>query len=205
MASMTSALSRLGTISTGWPYAVRHPSRYCRARPAPTDASAPRDTATATRRVVPRKRRRGDRAGQDAKPRAAVLGEPRALRGQDGQHILPIGGQTARRDPPRPIRVVKIEHLRLRERIRGAQARRMLRISLHLDRPPHLMLDHDAGGIAVQHVGSAVEIRQSRNDVRGHPHRRNQIPSGAPASQPPSPPIAKAAAISLQHPPAIAR
>ena len=56
----------------------------------------------------------------------------------------------------------------------------MMRISLHLDRAPHSMLDYDARGISVQHICRAVKIRQARDDVRRRAHRRNEPSSRRP-------------------------
>ena len=78
-----------------------------------------------------------------------------------------------RRYRPSPIRIVEIEHLRLREDVGGAEACWMPRVSLYLDRPAHLVLDHDAGCVSVSHIGGGVEVRQAGNNVWPRPHRWN--------------------------------
>ena len=37
------------------------------------------------------------------------------------------------------------------------------------------MFDDDAGGVAIDETGRAVEVRQSRNDVGRLAHRRNEV------------------------------
>ena len=150
-------------------------SKHCRARPAPIGASAPPDRAASSASIclasvgevmVPVRMR------NPAPWFAAILS--RCVQ-QRGLQQLPIGRQTMRRYRGGAIRIVEIQQLRLREHVGGAEARRMLRIALHLDRPAHLMLDDNAGGVAIHDVGGAVKVRQSRNDIRRHPHRRSQV------------------------------
>jgi hypothetical protein len=80
---------------------------------------------------------------------AAALSDFRSLRRQSGLQLRLIGGGAVRRYRPCPIRIVEIEHLGLRESVCSAEARWMPRIAFYLDRPAHLVLDHDAGRVSV--------------------------------------------------------
>jgi hypothetical protein len=123
--------------------------------------------------------RRGDRAGEHTQAFAPILRKLRSQRCQGGKQALPVGGEAAPQDRAGAIRVVEIEQLRLRQRIGRTEACRMPHVALDLDRPAHLMLDHDSGGVAVKYVGGGVEVWDARNDARRLAHCRNQMAAGA--------------------------
>ena len=86
------------------------------------------------------------------KPVTAARRQLPALGRESGQQALLVRAARCRTVIcARAIGIVEIQHLGLRERIRRAEARRMMRIALDLDRPAHLCVDDDADGVAVQH------------------------------------------------------
>ena len=87
--------------------------------------------------------------------------------------MLPGFDPSAARDQLRAIGVVKPQQRRLAEDVGRAQARRMSRVALDLDRPAHLALDQHAAGESVdRHRGSEKE-RPARDDFLGRLHVRN--------------------------------
>ena len=111
--------------------------------------------------------RAGDRSGQQTQARA-LLGRLRGHRGRErSAEALPARDASELGDRLRAIGVVEVEHRRLGDRVGGAEARRMLRVALHLGRPSLVALGQDAGRIAADHRRGREEERPSGHDLLG--------------------------------------
>src|SRR6185437_774247 len=95
---------------------------------------------------------------------AASLPLPPLLdnRGDEG---LPALDLTTPRHRLRAMRIVEAEDARLLDGAGGAEARRMIGIALDLYRPPHLMLEQDAGRIAIERGRGGVVAGAGGNDA----------------------------------------
>src|SRR5208283_2409193 len=91
---------------------------------------------------------RGDGAREHDEALAVILRKNVALLRNGAREAFSTPGQARTRDFPFALRVVEIEHLRLGEDVRRAEARRMVWIALDLDRATHPVLDHDARRIS---------------------------------------------------------
>ena len=133
-------------------------------------------------------RRRADRPGQDPEPLSPRLREPCALLQHGGQQRLPFARPALVLDPGGTVGVVEVQDGRLRPGVRGAQAARVVRIALNLDRPPHRVLDHDTQRRAVREAGRRVVVRDAGHDPRRRDDgrhintvRRGRVAAGQPS------------------------
>jgi hypothetical protein len=127
---------------------------------------AQRGKALAERGELRGEGRRGGGAAEEAEPLAAALGEfVRAQRQRLGEGAG--GGDAALpQDRRRAVRVVEVENAGLREDAGRAEARRVLRIALDLDRPSHLVDEQDPRRVAVAGEGGGEGARQAGDDAR---------------------------------------
>ena len=125
-------------------------------------------------RVAPEQRgeqgalgRRGERPGEDVQPRAVERAEPRRVAAPGGLEIGPVRRRRLRRRTvarpaealahgARAVGVPQLEHGSLRPGVGGAQARRVQRVALDLDRPALARADQHAVRMAVAHHRAGV-------------------------------------------------
>ena len=124
------------------------------------------------------------------------LAPSRALRRQRRLQVLPALRHAAARDARGAIGIVEVEYLRLRDRVRGAEAGGMRGIAFHLDRPAGGVANQHAARIATKHAGGREHVAAVRDGIGGGRTGGISSPPGAPSSQPPSPASAMPAAIS---------
>jgi hypothetical protein len=127
------------------------------------------------RSKLPRERGRGDATGQDTQPLAMRLAPPRALRRQRRLEVLPALRHAAARDAGGAIGIVEAEDLRLRDRVRRTEARRMRGIAIHLDRPPRIVAHQHAARVAAQHAGGREHVAAIGDRIARRTHRRDQL------------------------------
>ena len=81
------------------------------------------------------------------KPCAARLGQRARCGSRPSSRLCRSLGRPLALDAGRAVRIVEIQDQRLGDRVGRAEAAGMLRIALHLDRPAHRVLDHDASAV----------------------------------------------------------
>ena len=126
--------------------------------------------------------RRAQVFNEDAQALSLPLAEGRVVLGGKGVVVLPGGWLARLQDRAGAIRVVKLEHGRLGNRVRGATAVGLAGVALDLCRASlvgfHQNREHAA---AMSHRGR-VEIRKARDDLRGRLGVGEGLDLGAPAS-----------------------
>ncbi len=115
-------------------------------------------------------RRRRDRLGQDPQ---AVARERRVdlhARGELVREVRPGADLSEAGDRLGAVGVVERQDERLREGVRGPEARRVVGVALDLRRPALVALDEKARGVAAERRGGREEERPARDDLLGLLH-----------------------------------
>ncbi len=125
-----------------------------------------------------RERRGGHRLGQHPQT-GAVLDALKTELVVDG-HLRrgPAAGTAVLQHGLRPVRVVQGQYRRLRECVRGAEAGRVLGISLDLGRPPEMALDQEPGGVAGQRHRGRIEEWLAGDELLRSMDIGNDLPRG---------------------------